>query len=107
MGTTHIRSKRELQESQTGTNTSAENTHLLHKEKYPCTADLLFYLLGFSCYANYRFACLVKSNQGGQLNPLQSIILILFYTFLSGKSKQTFALNWTYTKQCHFSMLEL
>ena len=29
----------------------AVNTHFLHKEKFHCTADLLLYWLGFSCFA--------------------------------------------------------
>ena len=28
-----------------------ENTHLLRKGKYHCTADLMFYWFGFSCFA--------------------------------------------------------
>ena len=28
----------------------SENTHLLHKGKYHCKADNLFYLFGFSCF---------------------------------------------------------
>ena len=35
-----------------------EKTHLLHKGKYHCTADLLFVLFGFSCFA---YAELVKN----------------------------------------------
>ena len=33
------------------------------KEKYHCTADLLFHMFGFGCFAfsNNRFTCLVKS----------------------------------------------
>ena len=32
----------------------AENTHLLCKEKYHCTADLLFDWLGFSCFVELK-----------------------------------------------------
>ena len=44
---------------------TAENTHLLHKGKYHCTADLLFDWLGLSCFAYGeldRFTSLVESN---------------------------------------------
>ena len=33
-------------------NEKTENTHVLHKGNYHCTADLLFDWLGFSCFAN-------------------------------------------------------
>ena len=47
-----------------GTRDEAENTHLLRKGKYHCTADLLFDWFGFSCFVVEtinRFACLAKS----------------------------------------------
>ena len=45
-----------------------ENTHLLRKGKYQCTADLLFDKFGLSCFAN---AELDKDLQVW-LNPNQS-----------------------------------
>ena len=34
--------------------TKAENTHLLRKGKYHCTADLLFDWFGFSCFVELK-----------------------------------------------------
>ena len=35
-------------------NNTAENTHLLCKGKYHCTADLLFDWFGFSCFVELK-----------------------------------------------------
>ena len=45
-----------------------ENTHLLHKGKYHCLADLLFVWFGF----NQTFKSVSNSIQSKQLNPNQS-----------------------------------
>ena len=51
-----------------------ENTHLLCKGKYQCTADLLFDWFGFSCFLNwnYKQICLfgqiLMGQTGGQPN---------------------------------------
>ena len=51
----------------------SENTHLLRKGKYHCTADLLFCLFGLSCFACllnkqqlYLFDLIQTSQTGGQ-----------------------------------------
>ena len=68
----------------------AENTHLLHKGKYHCTADLLFDQLGFgqSSKSVYSF------NSTKQLNPNQSNRRSAIQWYFPLRSKRVFSGWW-------------
>ena len=73
---------------------SPENTHLLRKGKYHCTADLLFDQLGFGQTSKSVYSF----NSKKQLNPNQSNRRSTIQRYLPLQSKWVFSVftfNWT------------
>ena len=78
-----------------------ENTHLLHKGKLHCTADLLFILFGFGCVAELVTYLLVSVES----KPVKQEVNLSVILSLQSKVSVLWAITW-FTQIVIFSMLQ-